>query len=165
MLHLSTRKRDLLKVWAALFLLLFVAMAANPDAMAESEGIEHRSRLTLFGGVTQDGSDTGASFGLEYEYRIRQLWGIGGLAEYAGGDFDSWVIGVPVFIHPYAGWFVTLVPGVEFEDSESSFLFRAGMGYDFDLWPRWSLSPEINADFVEGGDTKLVYGLSLSYAF
>ena len=78
-------------------------MAINLDAMAESEGIEHRNRLTLFGGVTQDGSDTGASFGLEYEYRIRQLWGIGGLAEYAGGDFDSWVIGVPVFIHPYAG--------------------------------------------------------------
>ena len=48
--------------------------------------------------------------------------------------------------------------------SETNFLFRAGTGYEFELMPRWSLAPEINADFVDG-DTKLVYGLTLSWEF
>jgi hypothetical protein len=54
---------------------------------------------------------------------------------------------------------------VEFEEDEASFFFRAGVGYDFELSSRWSLAPEFNVDFIEGGDTKLVYGLSLSYSF
>lgn len=83
---------------------LLVAMAVNPDAKAESEGIEHRNKLSLFGGVTQESSDFGASLGLEYEYRLSQLWSISGLLEYVGGDFDAWVIGFPVSsIHMPAG--------------------------------------------------------------
>jgi hypothetical protein len=90
--------------------------------------------------------------------------GIGGLAEYAGGDFDSWVLGVPFFIHPYAGWIAWLAPGAELEDGDTNFLFRAGLGYEFEIYPRWSLAPEINFDFTDG-DTKLVYGLTLSWQF
>jgi hypothetical protein len=90
--------------------------------------------------------------------------GVGGLGEYAGGDFDSWVLGVPLFIHPYADLIVWLAPGVEIEDGETDFLFRVGLGYEFEIYPRWSLAPELNFDFA-GGDTKLVYGLTLSWAF
>jgi hypothetical protein len=114
--------------------------------------------------VHLDGSENGASIGLEYVYRISPLFSIGGLGEYAGGDFNSWVIGIPLYIRPYAGWFFRLAPGLEFEDSETNFLFRVGSGYEFELMPRWLLSPEINVDFVDG-DTKLVYGLTLSWEF
>ena len=119
----------------------------------------------LFGGITQGGADHGASIGLEYEYRINALFGAGAFGEYAGGDFDSWVIGVPVFVHPYAGWFILLAPGVEFEDSETSLLLRTGVGYEFEFLPRWALAPEFNVDLIEGGETKTVYGVSLSFEF
>ena len=49
--------------------------------MAEAESIEYRDKVSLFGGVTQENSDFGASLGLEYECRLDGLWGIGGLAE------------------------------------------------------------------------------------
>jgi hypothetical protein len=165
MFSLQTTKRGRPRAWVAMFLPLFVGLAVNPDAGAESEGIEHPSRVSLFGGIAQDDSDFGASFGLEYEYRMHGLWGIGGLAEYAGDDFDAWVVGVPVFLHPYAGSFIRLAPGLEFEEDEAGLLFRTGVGYDFELSPWWSLAPEFNVGFIEGGDTKLVHGLSLSYSF
>jgi hypothetical protein len=165
MLSLLTVKNGRLTMGIVLFLLLITGLVVISDAVAESESIEFPNKLSLFGGVTQESSEIGASLGLEYEYRLNQLWGIGGLVEYAGGDFDVWVLGIPAFIHPYAGWFIRLAPGLEIEESESSFLFRAGVGYDFELLPRWSLAPEFNADFIEGGDTLLVYGLTLSYTF
>jgi hypothetical protein len=63
------------------------------------------------------------------------------------------------------GGFIGLAPGVEFEEEEANFLFRTGVGYDFELSLRWSLAPEFNVGFIEGGHTKLIYGLSLSYSF
>jgi len=145
--------------------LLLVGAALSRAAGAESESTERQNKVSFFGGITQDGSDVEASLGLEYEHRMGDLWGIGGLAEYAAGDFDAWVVAVPVLLHPYADWFIRLAPGVEFEEDEASLLLRTGVGYDFELSRRWSLAPEFNVDFTEGGDTKLVYGLSLSYSF
>jgi len=139
-----------------------VAPAEEQARTAGKEADDFRNRFSLFGGMTQEGSDHGASVGLEYEYRLGSYLGVGGLAEYAGGDFDSWVLGVPFFIHIYAGWVVWLAPGVEIEDSETNFLFRAGMGYEFEIYPRWSLAPEVNFDFTDG-DTKLVYGFTLTW--
>jgi hypothetical protein len=75
-----------------------VATAEEPASTADKEAVDFRHKVSLFGGMTQDGSDHGASVGLEYEYRLGPYLGIGGLAEYAGGDFDSWVLGVPFFI-------------------------------------------------------------------
>jgi hypothetical protein len=108
--------------------LLFYALATaeEPASTADKEAVDFRNKVSLFGGMTQDGSDHGASVGLEYEYRLGPYLGIGGLAEYAGGDFDSWVLGVPFFIHPYAGWIAWLAPGAELEDGDTNFLFRAG---------------------------------------
>ena len=163
MMNILLRTRSIL---FCIFILVALTSSGVCDELrskAHEEG-DYRNKVSLFGGNTQDDSENGASIGLEYEYRINPRFGIGGLGEYAGGDFDSWVIGIPVFIHPHAGWFFRLAPGLEFEDSETSFLFRAGLGYEFELMPRWSLAPEINADFVDG-DTKLVYGLTLSWKF
>ena len=145
---------------------LFCSLAAAEEqgSTAGKGADEFRNKLLFFGGVTQKGSDHGASVGLEYEYRLGPYLGLGGLAEYAGGDFDSWVLGFPVYIHPYGGLVAWLAPGVEIEDGDANFLFRAGLGYEFEIHPRWSLAPEINFDFTDG-DTKLVYGLTLSWEF
>lgn len=149
---------------------IFVLMALPSSGVcAELESKEHKEKeyrqgIFLFVGKTQDGSENGASIGFEYVYRISPHFSIGGLGEYAGGDFDSWLIGIPFYVRPYAEWFVRLAPGLEFADSETNFLFRIGLGYEFEVMPRWLLSPEINADFVDG-ETRLVYGLTLGWGF
>lgn len=164
---LSSLKMDLLTTWTALLLFLCVGVAGNDNARAESEEIEYRNKIALFGGVTQESSDLiDGSLALAYERLFSKLIGVGSLVEFTGGDVErSWLVLVPVYIHPYAGWFIDLGPGIEFEGSEGNFIFRAGVGYEFELWHRWALAPEFNVDLVGGGDTKLVYGLTLVYSF
>lgn len=149
---------------------IFILMALTSSGVcAEVESKAHKEKdyrqvIVLFVGNTQDGSENGASIGFEYVRRISPRFSIGGLGEYTGGDFNSWVIGIPFYVRPYAEWFVRLAPGLEFADSETNFLFRIGLGYEFEVMPRWLLSPEINADFVDG-ETRLVYGLTLAWGF
>lgn len=152
-----------------LFCIIILMALTSSGVCAELESKEHKEKeyrqvIVLFVGNTQDGSENGTSIGFEYVRRINPHFSIGGLGEYAGGDFDSWVIGIPFYVRPYAEWFVRLAPGLEFADSETNFLFRIGLGYEFELMQRWILSPEINTDFVDG-DTRLVYGLTLAWKF
>ena len=164
---LITLRKKLLPGWTALFLLLFVCVIGNYEARAESEQIDYHNKFSFFGGVTQEDSNLDGTLALEYERLLIKHLGIGVvLSEFRSGDDKrSWAFLIPAFIHPYAGWYVVLGPGIEIEGSERIFIFRSGVGYDFELWPRWSIAPEFNVDFVGGGDVKLVYGLALSYAF
>lgn len=82
-----------------------------------------------------------------------------------GSGIDAWVVGIRFFWHPHAGWFLLLMPGSGREENKTGFVFRAGVGYDFSIAPRWSLAPEFNVEFHEGGDSKLIYGLTVSREF
>ena len=148
------------------FLALLLTMTPK-GAVAENEHGHHEAahshRLELFLGNTHEDSEDGFSVGLAYEYRITEILGTGGLVEYAGGDLDKWLAGVPLFIHPHKGWRFVLAPGLEHKHSENEFLFRAGVAYEFEIG-RWSITPEFNVDFVEGEEA-LVYGLSFGYGF
>ena len=103
-------KAILLSVLITLFamnpLVLAGETATNTNESAanagEEEG-ERRNRISLLGGNTQDGSEHGATIGLEYERRFTKYIGLGAFVEYAGGDIDAWVISVPVFFHPVWG--------------------------------------------------------------
>lgn len=53
------------------------------------------------------------------------------------------------------------MPGIEIEDNETSFLFRAGVAYEFEL-EQFTITPEFNADFVNG-DVDLVFGASFGF--
>lgn len=40
-------------------------------------------------------------------------------------------------------------------------MVRAGPGYDFEIAEKWSLVPEFYVDMIEGGESKLIYSLTL----
>jgi hypothetical protein len=147
-------------IHASVLLLLFTA---SSGVNAEAERERHNS-FSVFVGNTQNGSENGATIGLGYERRLNSLVGVGAFLERAGGDFGVVAVGVPVILHPHAGWAFKLAPGVEFDDGSRSLLLRAGLSYDFEVVPRWSIAPEFNADFVDG-ETELVYGVSVAYEF
>ena len=140
------------------------AWSDEPDGVAE-EGAESRNRVALFMGNTHNRADENAfSMGLSYEYRIAPLFGVGALAEYAAGDIESWVIGTPITFHPYRGLSLVAMPGAEIAEDDTHFLFRLGIGYEFEIDERWSQAPEFNADFVDS-EIDYVFGLSLGYGF
>ena len=128
----------------------------------------HTNLVELFlGGTYEDGdhgSEDGFSVGIVYERRLNNLWGTGGFYEYVAGDFDKWSVGIPLFIHPYKEFRFTLAPGLEHRDSGDEFLFRLGVGYEFELSKRWIWMPEFNVDFVDGQEA-YVFGLAIGYGF
>ena len=150
-----------------LLLVFLISMLTSfNSAGAETEGVEYPNKLGLFLGITQESSELDGSLGLEYEYQFSRLLGVGGILEVTGGELErSWILAVPAYIHPYAEWLIILAPGFEFGGSEENFIFRAGVGYEFELRPHWSLVPEFNIDFVGGGDVTLVYGVAVVYSF
>ena len=140
------------------------ANGADPDGAASEEG-EHKNHVSLFLGNTHNREDEKAfSIGLAYEYRVAPLFGIGALAEYAAGDIKSGVFGTPLTLHPYRGLSLVAMPGAEVTEDETNFLFRLGVGYEFELDRHWTIAPEFNADFVDS-DIDLVFGFSLGSGF
>ena len=134
----------------------------------QDSGHYHRNMVELLLGNTYEdadhGSENGFTIGFTYERRFSELLGVGGFYEYAAGDFDKWSVGVPLFIHPYKGFRFALAPGLEHRHGDDEFLFRTGVGYEFELSERWILMPEFNVDFVDGEES-LVVGLILGYGF
>lgn len=141
----------------------FVLLATlSIGAGAQSE-IERPNSARVFVGNTQNGSSHGFTLRAEYEFRLTKLIGVGGFLEHASGDIDSVSVAAPVTFHPLGGWAFKVAPGLDFNGG-TNLMFRIGAGYDFEIVPRWSLTPEFNIDFVDG-ETELVYGLSAAYEF
>jgi len=155
-----------------LFIPFILAMAFSPPIIAGEahEGAEHlfhRHHMALFIGNTQEGgSENGVSIGADYEYRFNRVFGLGGIVEYAGGEFEHWLAFVSMFIHPYGDWQIIIAPGAEFIKGkhERDFIVRTGIGYQFHFGKRYTIAPEINVDFGEN-ETLFVYGISIGLGF
>jgi hypothetical protein len=148
-------------------LLAVAPVEAENDGHSDSGHYHHDIFEVFLGGTYEDsdhGSENGFTIGLIYEHRFSELLGFGGFFEYAAGDFDKWSIGVPLFIHPHEGWRFVLAPGLEHRDSDDEFLFRTGVGYEFELSEQWVMIPEFNVDFVDGEES-YAYGISFGVGF
>ncbi len=103
------------------------------------------------------------SVGAQYRYQFSDAFGVGLLAEYARDPLDAWVVGVPMVVGlGDRGWQLTAMPGAEIEGGEQEFLFRVGLGYEFETRGGYSLKPEINVDWVDG-ETSVVAGISIGF--
>ena len=182
----TTDRKEMRRFCGSTFVLalgLLAPLLTPGRSMAEpeqgGETIECRHRAEVFLGVAHEGSSDEFAAGIGYEYRISSLLGVGGFVEHAGEDEDAWTFGVPLFVHPYKGVRLLLAPGWEVKEvaveeeatgaeqgteHEQSFLLRAGVAYEFEVG-RWSITPEFNVDFIDGGDQVVVCGLSLGYGF
>jgi len=124
---------------------------------------EARNEIALFLGLTTNKDATAATFGIDYQYRLSPLAGLGLVFDHAAGDIKSTIVAPGLFLH-LLSWEFTLAPGVEFVDSETKFVFRVGIEYEFKL-PYLSISPAINVDFERNDEIALVYGLSFGMEF
>ena len=70
---------------------------------SKEKGLENRHGIELFLGNTNHDEENGITVGLGYEYRLNQLFGIGGIVEYAGVDFKELLVIAPLYLHPYKG--------------------------------------------------------------
>jgi hypothetical protein len=124
------------------------------NAGTESEGGDGSEETT---------TETESTIGLDYQYRFSRAWGLAFAFEYVGGDARNWMAGLAPALHPVAGLEIYAGPGFERNDGENEFVFRVGMGYEFELG-RWGLTPAFNVDFVDGEQT-YVYGFYVGKGF
>lgn len=157
----------------ALVLLIMMAPGTAPAEEAHEGAAHsfHRHHAALFIGNTQnDGSEHGLSVGMEYEYRINQWLGLGGLVEYAAGDFEHLLIAIPLFIHPYEDWLFAVAAGTEIHKDEEEnkgkrdWLVRTSVGYQFQFGEKYSITPAFHVDFSEH-ETLFIYGFYIGLGF
>jgi len=70
--------------------LVVAGMAVSAQAQAKATGAgSEQHYLSGFLGGSKDGSKSGFTFGALYEYRLEEMFGIGGLIEQAEGDCEK----------------------------------------------------------------------------
>jgi len=138
-------------------------MAEEAEHSPAEGGHAHRHHVALFLGATHTDEEDEFSIGVDYEYRLNPLLGLGGIAEYTGGEHETAIAAAALFIHPFKMLRLVLGPGFEFEGDEKEFLLRVGAAYQI-LVGKLTLAPELNVDFVDGNEN-LVYGISLGLGF
>lgn len=150
---------------AAAALICAVFFLSQATFAAESKKGHEENEVGLFIGGSHHDDDNGFSIGLDYEHRISEMFGVGGLVEYTTEDFDSWVVAAPVYFHPYMGLRLLAAPGFENRESENKFLVRAGIAYQIPISHGLVLTPEYNVDFITNGEKVHVYGVALGIGF
>lgn len=155
------------RFWILVMTVLLITIWFIPAGAEDQQSVHekfHRHHIGLLLGNTEEGHENGFTIGADYEYRLKELVGLGGVAEYIGGDFDSFVLAGLVFIHPYRDLRFVLGPGFEKRDGEYNSFLRVGVGYRFHVGKAWTIAPEFNVDFGER-DEALVYGVSIGRGF
>ena len=146
-----------------LAMLVFIACAASAAQAAETETeAEYVDFIEVFVGITHDDGENDPSLGVTYEHRFGRF-GTGFIAEFTKSDRRDSVLAVPFFWHPADPWRTVVAIGTEYNEGENSFLARVGGSYEIEF-SGWSLSPEVNVDFVDAG-TVLVVGASFVWKF
>ena len=140
-------------------LLLFVLFPGNIWGQEEeNEDPKGISDISLFLGASSNSETTAFTIGVDYQYRISRVFGVGAILDHAAGDIKSTLVAPALFLHLKKLAF-TVAPGAEFSDDETTMVLRLGAEYEFEL-SRFSISPAIFYDTERGGEQTWVYGLS-----
>jgi len=155
-------------------LIIVLGFASSGTFASEQKGHHefphHHVALFVGAGIERDDNDheeSGFALGLEYEIQFAEKWGVGLDLEYLSGSgaHRSWVAAVPLSYHPSEKWRLFTGPGMEFDSKENKYLMRVGVAYEIPFHRRWTASPEILVDFIEGGARTYVLGFSIGYGF
>lgn len=142
-------------------------VAKDEDTEWAEEG---RHDIGVFVGATFADSDVGASIGLDYEYRLDRIFGIGGVVEYTGSDFRDGIIAATAYWHPWSGerWkdlkvYAAAGTDIQPADKSSSFLIRIGAEYGFALRSGYEIAPAFNIDLTD--EVAYVIGVTFAKGF
>lgn len=150
-----------------------VVLGEGLSVAGQSEEEHHEERRphhisVLSSGTTND-EETAFTLGLDYEYRVSEMLGLGAVAEYAFEDIDAWTFLAVADIHLWRGLAIQTGPGIEFIDGdgaksdEEEAIYRVGALYEFEF-RRFTVSPQLHYDLSTGEDA-VVFGIALGLNF
>ena len=149
---------------------LFSMLCCFPAGAAESVDREdedsdehHKNVLAGFVGLTHERREDGLALGFEYQRRLTKNVGVTVLAERTWGDFDFWVVAVPVHFRAKR-WRFGIGPGIERKQGgNTEGLIRVAIGYAFEA-EHVHYAPALSVDFVDG-EQVYVLGIGVGFSF
>lgn len=155
-----------MKIFLINLLVLFVFVSVPVSLLAQEEGEkeekEGKNEIAVFLGATTNEDATAFTYGLDYQYRISKLIGVGALVDHAAGDMKSTLV-APAFILHVRKFSFKIAPGLEFSD-ETTAVLRVGAEYEIKI-SKIAISPAIFFDTERSEKPSLVYGLSFGFEF
>ncbi len=151
---------------ALLFFLLLLGFAPSVQAEEENHISPHGPyHLSVVLADTHiDGEGNNPTIGIDFEYRMNQLLGLGSVIEYAWGELDASTFLAVADIHLHEGWVIQVGPGFEHREGEDVFVSRAGLLYEFE-WENFTLSPQLHWDYHQHEESAVVAGFALGFSF
>lgn len=161
------------------------ATAGHHEEKGEGEEwMHHRDSFTFFGGATiafpfggaaaegegggegaATGPRVGATFGLDYSYRVSKYIGLGVYVDYALKPVNAATIGPLLLIYPVGGLFIELAPSISGStEEEAVFLGRLALGYEFDITSWLAVGAYLAGD-VSVRDVAIVPGVTVAVLF
>jgi hypothetical protein len=146
----------------------------------------HRHHLAALIAATSnlDHHHTNFTLGGDYQYRLASRWAVGGFGEVIFAEHTEYLFGIPLYFFPTERLWLRTGPGVEFvtesleeheehsafssggqapTTTETKFLFRFGVGYNFELGGL-TLTPSLDLDLVRNARA-VVWGLNIGKGF
>lgn len=154
-------------------LIISLGLLGAPTSLVADAAVESgHGHLGVFLGAgkedTESATHTARAAGLVYEYKLGNGWDFGGVLERL--DVHNHTNTVAVLVAGFSfsnGIRLFGGPGYEFKGDprKDKWLLRAGLGYEFHLSDRWTLSPEAYVDVLDNSDAVWIAGLVLGYGF
>lgn len=124
---------------------------------------DHNHHVALFTGATHSHELSHGTFGIDYEYKFSEMWGIGGMYETIQTDPSTTVVLVTGSFH-LDDFMLTAGIGKEEVHGHSEGLKRLGAVYHFHV-SSFTVAPSLNYDFIDDGNSAVVYGILWGVGF
>ena len=156
--------------WVLQFFILFLSVPLAYAQQGELDGApvygvhgpHHLS--VLMANTHSSGEGNNPTIGLDYEYRVNALLGVGAVLERAYGTLDATTMLAVADIHCRNGLIMQVGPGFERNSHDTIFVARLGILYEFEMG-RYTLSPQLHWDYHEGEANTIVAGVALGFSF
>ena len=159
-----TRRRVQL-IWT-LVMALLLAVTLTDGVAAQEAQTERRHHLSAVIGGTHipHEDETAFTLGIDYEYRLNKVLGLGFVAEHAFGPINSTTLLAVADIHVMGGLAIQTGPGVEFVNDESFFVTRLGALYELEVGENFTIAPQLHYDF-SSHENAIVFAIAVGKAF
>lgn len=104
-------------------------------------------------GSSSGKDDPDFTVGFDYERRLTQLFGVGGMIDWVVEGRREFLLGPIAFLHPFAGskfWLAPLAERVR-ETGDWDLVWRIGAGWDFPIGKsgKYTISPNVSYDITD----------------
>lgn len=149
---------------ASLVLAAATSCTSVPMEQAHHDWHEEPHHVSLLTATTIEDGESAATVGVDYEYRVNGLLGIGAVFEHAFEPLDATTILAVADLHLTPHLIVQTGPGFEHRESGDFFVYRVGMLYEWIFPSGLTLSPQLHYDATSEEDA-VVVGLALGFGF